>query len=413
MLKKSCIATLMTLSMLTSVCFAQIGGDTGGIVASIKAFNQDFNNKSQDVRYGYYNPTVTNALPPGATPPDSIIFTPYLNNIQTANTATTKDDASKSANTATSNNLANSLTQFNYELHKSKGTSVLTEDPNALKFYALTQVQAGQYKQIPYEQYDNDNSLNSLINGNAASDTLYMQQTKVDQDTRISTQNKPLLKKPEQINNNNFNFSALFEPTSYQIVKGSNGQQQDPQWQAANSYIVFAAQSTKNLAEGLKLNALKEYPAALADLKTDPNYLKYVMTIRSLLAIRSITIDTLEHLITERTPHPKWGKAIGDPNKNDTASPLQVEAYQANHRIEDPNWYNSIMNDAPITIQRTIAIELAEIEHQNYQAHLDRERILAALTASNLESNLASGQTMEVQVNTVNSDIENFIPKKQ
>ena len=91
------------------------------------------------------------------------------------------------------------------------------------------------------------------------------------------------------------------------------------------------------------------------------------------------------------------------------ASPLQVEAYQANHRIQDSKWYQSVQNASPADVQRNILIVLAEIEHQNYEAHLDRERLLAAITASNLQTNIGAisnvltqdGQKLNDEITTV------------
>lgn len=369
------------------------------INGSIAAFNKDFDNKWSDA---YLPSTKTKKS-------SSIMYPDYLTDIQSANTFSTQAFASHNAQIATANNLANSLTRFGYELHKS--TSDATSEPQALQLNAWEQTQPGEYTQIHYKKYDANNTLTRLINGVSGSDTLYMGQTQIDQDTKLSQQQKPLIKQPTNLNDSYFNFAALFEPAVYPFVKDSQEQKKNPEFEAANHYVVFAAQSTKNLAEGLNLNALKYHPAALATFISNPDYQKFAMTIRTLLGIRSITIDMLEHLIAERTPHPDWGKAIGDPNKDGTASPMQLEAYQANHRIDDPNWYNSIMNDAPITVQRTIAIELAEIEHQNYQAHLDRERILAALTAANLQSSMGSEAMLKTQIDTLNTDIQQALPQ--
>lgn len=405
MIKKLTVTTLLATAAITSTAYAQTGQQNdegmGGIVASIVNFNKDFDTKYGDV----YTPSILSQKT------SSIMYPQYLSEIQSANTDSAQSTTSLSANTATSNNVSNALTRFVYELHKSSSD---TSDPLATTVHAWKQSAPGQYEKIPYKKYDQENQLGTLINSKtgAASDTLYMNQTQIGDAGNLSTAEQTALKKPENTYDNNFNFAALFEPTSYQITKSSNNSEpQDPQLQAANNYVLYAAQSTQNLADGLNLTSLKEHPAAVAKFKTDPNYWKFAMTVRTLVAIRSITIDTLEHLIAERTPHPGWGKVIGDPNKNGTASPLQVEAYQANHRIQDPNWYQSIMKDAPITLQRTMVIELAEIEHQNYQAHLDRERILAALTAANLQSNSASNMALKEQIGTLNTDIQGFLPQ--
>ena len=357
MLKKLTVTTLLATAAVTSTAYAQIGQQNdegmGGIVATIINFNKDFDTKYGDV----YTPSILSQKT------SSIMYPQYLDEIQSANISSTQPVASKNANTATSNNISNSLTRFVYELQKSSSD---ISDPLAITVHAWKQSAPGQYAKIPYKKYDQDNQPGTLINSKtgSASDTLYMNQTQINNAQNLSTAEQAALKKPDNTYDNNFNFAALFEPTSYQVTQSSNNSEpQDPQLLAANHYVLYAANSAQNLADGLNLTSLKEHPAAVAKLKTDPNYWRFAMTVRSLIAIRSITIDTLEHLIAERTPHPGWGKAIGDPNKNGTASPLQVDAYQANHRIQDPNWYQSIMKDAPITLQRTMVIELAEIEY--------------------------------------------------
>ena len=150
------------------------------------------------------------------------------------------------------------------------------------------------------------------------------------------------------------------------------------------------------------------------------------MTIRTLLAIRSISINALNQLINERTPMPGLAAAAGldkltNPTAKETqelkenvASPLQVEDYQANHRFEDPNWYHSIQSDSPATVQRNTLILLTEIEHQNYQAHIDRERLLSAILASNLQRNLTTMSTVLQQSGgEVNSEINSVLNPKQ
>ena len=59
-------------------------------------------------------------------------------------------------------------------------------------------------------------------------------------------------------------------------------------------------------------------------------------------------------------------------------------------------------------------IELAEIEHQNYQAHLDRERLLSAITAMNLQTSLSSTQAiLQQESTTVNSAINSAVASSQ
>ncbi len=382
---------------------------------AVQHFQKDFDNKYTEV----YAPST---LSSGTQAKTSIMYPDYLKTMLDANMATTESLSSTFALRATSQNLINSLTEFSYKLLKPTSSEASLQSLSLEGgFFAEEQTNPGQFSPIPFAKYNSQNELSNLINGptSVGSDTLYS--TELQTNSAMSSGDLPqdakkLVKQPNAVdvknNNNNFNFAAIIEPTVYKNVPSNNGgAPTNPQWTAAKNYVIYAAQSTKNLSDGLNLNSIQNNPGDVAKLKTNPDYLKFAMTIRTILAIRSITIDTLEYLIAERTPHPNLGIAIKDPNKDKSASPLQVEEYQANQRIKDKNWYASIMNDAPVTVQRTIAIELAEIEHQNYQAHLDRERILAALTAANLQTNLAGSTSLTQQIDTLNTDINNMLPK--
>lgn len=398
----SLITTLLTAATLLNTTPSAAASTALDPTTAIINFNSDF-----DTKYG-------DMFTPSTVSKGSTIMNPqYLTQIQNLNHSASQASTFNTTSNATGNNISNSLTQFNYALNRSYSS---TPDPLELKFTALVQKAPGQFQSIAFKDYSADNEPEKLINGskNVADDNLYLNNAEAD---KASIANQSKIKKPNTTASSTpnafLNFANLFETTVFKTQKNANGEASNPEFDAAKKYVVFAAQSTKNLAEGLNLSALKTHPNKLAQFKSSPDYLKFAMTIRSLVAIRSITIDTLEHLIAERTPQPNQGVNIGNPNGDKSASPLQIEQYQANHRIEDPKWYHSIMNDAPITLQRTIAIELAEIEHQNYQAHIDRERILAALTAANLQSNSSSNVMLKEQINTLNSDISSSTaPKK-
>lgn len=270
------------------------------------------------------------------------------------------------ANHATLNNVVNSLTQFHYALYKG------TKDTAELK-----KIKTADGKS--FEDYANENSLTGLTGEQKkANDTLYIHNVEgklsVGQNPeKFKDIQKP---KPTETHNALFNFGSVISPVSYT----------PEQIKTAKDFVKYAAQSTQDLTTGVTFNTLHNNPAALHSLVTDPVYEQYKLTIRNILSIRSMLVNNLNQLIAERTPMDGLGTAAGLA-ATQKASPLQVEAYQANHRIEDPNWYTTIQNASPATVQRETLIVLAEIEHQNYQAHLDRERLLAAITTLGLQNN--------------------------
>lgn len=357
---------------------------------------------------------------------------PNVNQLKDTNTSTVKTTngqklfpiqaSAEQAKQETSSNLANSLQQFPMAVLQQKTDSMKKNDPACLVGNpdTMSGTMCPNSSGTSYSTFINGTSQSFI---NQASDTLYLPSSTLNNMKNLSAENKQWLTIPPKANDNILDFGALFGSPDY-----STEQEQE----AAKQFVVFAAQSTKDLTDTLTsckqtpcaISQLHSHPNKLIQLKKSPAYVDFTLTMRSMLAIRSIAIYTLNQLIAERTPIKGLAAAAGlhqkdkstlTPNEIDElnqheASPLQVEAYQANHRIQDPNWYASVANASPATVQRNILIVLAEIEHQNYEAHLDRERLLAAITASNLTSNMETmGTVLQQSGSKLNTEINDLV----
>ena len=65
-----------------------------------------------------------------------------------------------------------------------------------------------------------------------------------------------------------------------------------------------------------------------------------------------------------------------DPNlPKEYASPLQIENYIANQRINGPDWLKQMKTASPAVVAREQVLILAEIESQLERNHLDNERL--------------------------------------
>src|SRR3990167_643195 len=275
--------------------------------------------------------------------------------------------------TQTKNNLYDSMLEETYSMYQ-QDTNVIDE----LKTSANED----------YSSYLSQNSPLS-ISTIPGPDSLYVLDAdgklKMNIDYATKADYLALLKKPETpITSDAFNFATIVTPMAYT----------PEQLKAANQFLLFAARSTESLLGGVNFADLYGKPEALFKLKQNPDYQHFVLMIRNFLSIRSISINLLNQLIAERTPVKGLGAAAGL-SADKSASPLEVEAYRANHRLEDPRWYSSIENASPATVQREMLILLAEIEHQNFQAYLDNEKILGAITSLNLSS---STQTIQLSL---------------
>lgn len=325
----------------------------------------------------------------------------------------------------TSENLYNTLSQFPYAMYSNNQTTlanIADLKPAGTKDLSPTSTN----KNPTFTDYMNENSLSRLSTNTHASDTLYLAGTTAELNAGSS---QPAQLKPKTLNNDYLNFANLITPITYTPSQAVG----------ANQFLKYAAKSTQNLTEGVNLDKLYNKKAALNALVADDTYQKYVVTIRSILAIRSISINTLNQLIAERTPVAGLEKTITpaitaennaiklyNASNNsqtplpqipvpqpDSVSPLQVEQFQATHDIENPAWYNTVANYPAATVQREILITLKEIQRQNFQAHLDSERLLAAITAQNLLSNSQQiSQTLEQETQDINNAIDSALGEK-
>jgi len=278
-------------------------------------------------------------------------------------------------NQSTQKNISNQLQQF--------AETVTPPRPNS---DAAAKMQA----------FKDANSPISLSTGVKASDTLYTRNANHPYQAEVLGVSKPKL-----THDNYFNFDTLFSP----IVYNSN------QLTAAKQYTKYATKSYQSAFTNTSIlsKLQNQPPSVLKKVINSPEYRDFQLRTRSSLATKSIALSNLNHLIQERTPVKDLGKSVGLTNDQGqvitNASPLQVEKHIATHRVHDKQWYKQMATASPTTIQRETLFVLAEIEQQNYQAHLDRERVVSNLIALELHS----AQGDKIQIQTDNAKLEQAI----
>lgn len=224
----------------------------------------------------------------------------------------------------------------------------------------------------------------------------------------------------DELHDNYFNFNSIINPT---VIADKS-----PEADAAQSYITFLTKSYELPTDGIDLKTFKEKLAEAQDatdkmslytqLMNDDNYRNYQLNTRASMAARSVAVSNLEHMVTERTPVKDLGKQTGMVDKEGKpitdASPLQVEDYLAHRRVDNPKWYAHVQSESSANVQRETLVVLAEIEAQNYQAHLDRERLLATVSAQMAMSNAMANAMNKAQAQNLNEDIKKFtLPSQQ
>ena len=281
--------------------------------------------------------------------------------------------------------------------------------------------------QIKKQNKEKQNIIQDLTLGVPASDTLYSNDPLVVMSQfenggglnikYLNTNKKFTIGPPPMNDDNYFNIASITAPTSYTT----------DQLAAANTYMKYLTQSYTDPADSLDMLKLSSYLnnltkqdgksvaqqkyQTLMSINKSDAYQSYQLAIRSNMAQKSVAIDNFEHLIAERTPSKVNVSGIKD-NQGKTVSnpsPLQVKAYQANHRINDPAWIKSLQSQSSTTLQREIAVELAEMLQQNHQAHLDRERMMATLSASELQASTANNMLLQTKAHDVNQMIGQLV----
>ena len=224
-----------------------------------------------------------------------------------------------------------------------------------------------------------------------------------------------------QNRDNYLDFNSLIEPTAY--APNSDAVQ------AAQTFLTFMTAGYNNPGDQIDYQAFqsklkqagsnaKDKASLYAQLMNDDKYKAFQLSTRTLTAQRSVAVNNFQQMMAERTVLKGLGKQAGLVDANgkpvDDASALQVQKYIATHRVNDPNWFSKVQSASPAAVQRETLVVLAEMEAQNYQAHLDRERMIATLSAMAAQNSALTANMSAAQARDLNQDINNFtLPSQQ
>lgn len=266
-----------------------------------------------------------------------------------------------------------------------------------------------------YRDFINKNSLTSLTLNYKASDSLHMPRTFSNFPNVPNIRNNVGYPQNPQListHNTSFNFGNLVTPLAFS----------GPEAQAAHRFIQFATgqyiqqgsddlTATVNLQNLTSIKDLQKRASALNSLVISPAYKKWQFAVRSAIANRSITNSLLNQLVSERTPNKNTCYKNEKNQDVCDVSALQLQHYIATHRTGSKDWYRSMSSAPPSVIQRETLFVLAEIEKQNFQAHIDRERQIAATTAVALGLGSANKALLQTLAQAVNSKISAEVSK--
>lgn len=316
-----------------------------------------------------------------------------------------KADSASAAATSTENDI---LSQFQPISDNALQTSTGFQDADAISKRLVA---------------DNNQVTNLTLNL-TASDTLYSNDPTVQvlssmykSDLPPTGFNKPT--KAER-HDNYFSFNSLIQPVAYATDSSEA--------KAAETFLTFLTQAYNNPSQDVDFQTFqtklseakdaKDKASLYIQLMNNPKYQAYQLAARTSAAQRSVAVNNFQHMIAERTMVKGLGKSANLINSKgkaiNDASPLQVEKYIATHRVNNPSWFANVQSASPAAVQRETLVVLAEIEAQNYQAHLDRERMIATLSAQSAMTASVQNSMMASKARSLNQDIQNMtLPSQQ
>jgi len=149
----------------------------------------------------------------------------------------------------------------------------------------------------------------------------------------------------------------------------------------AMNYIRFAA------SQAMPIDSLG---ADILEKLDPPARNAYLVSQRIYTSLESVGLSNLYQMLARRLVTPELGTKAGM-DKPD-ASQLEVDNFIANRRITDPNWYTKMEQASPLVIQREMLYVLAAMQRQFNEQKIMNERILATLSAIQLQALNGSGR---------------------
>ncbi len=198
---------------------------------------------------------------------------------------------------------------------------------------------------------------------------------------------------PKPLENDAFNFDALFAPTIYN----------DHQKNAVEKYKQFLLFLYASGTDGVEWNNLKQMihssPDAKERLEKMPEYQRYQIARRSKIAEESLLLSNINMLVSERTPVMQHGKMV---------SLLELMRQKAN-RADDPHWLNQTKTASTADIEREQLRVLADIRQSLYDDRITNERILTTMTLLTSLALQLSHTSFETLTKDLNDRIANTI----
>lgn len=184
-----------------------------------------------------------------------------------------------------------------------------------------------------------------------------------------------------------YNLDTLLGPTVYQSINIGGNSTLD-QNQSAQAFIqLLSGLNSPMPVVNFSNVASKDLP----DLLNRTDVINYLTALRSYAAQEGVGLSNLYHYYAERVSVTGLGAAANLPPPTGSmippinASPLQVEDYYANRRLNDSNWYSQMQNASPAAIQREQLYLLAEIRSELFKNRMEMERMTATLSAMELQ----------------------------
>jgi len=187
----------------------------------------------------------------------------------------------------------------------------------------------------------------------------------------------------KQLNSNNLIGPLLYDKGTSQASGGSGPLLDANQAQLANDFVLYATSAVNPMAQPFfqRINDL----LSSSDTNSQEALANYVVSLRTYAAQQSVAFSNLYSILSRRMPQTNNGQQINPTSEALSEFGMATWRLFNNAGAEGTNlqkdlWVEKINQASPATVQKEMALLLAEMNYQLYLSRQQQERILLTET---------------------------------
>lgn len=139
----------------------------------------------------------------------------------------------------------------------------------------------------------------------------------------------------------------------------------------------------------------------LNSITSNPDFQRFQLDLRSIEAKQSLLLSNFNYLKEQTTKQKGLGTAYNLEDKNGNpikdASPYEIDQYQLNKTVYNPDWYKQMKTASPATLARQQLLLTSMLLRTQYKNEQLNERLLATETLQSSSTLTMSKQTLAME----------------